>query len=110
MLTGISNSSLTYQTSQLEALHYAPKHTAFSHEGMQSRYDNIIHIPFRKTIRLWLAALHYNFNSDRKQATTSKGVQRYSVSFPKHKKGGYTVRKSKQKLLTVSCDYLITLN
>ena len=47
--------------------------------------------------RLQLAALHYNFNKDREQATTKCGTQRYSIQYPKFKKGGYTVRKPKTK-------------
>ena len=46
-------------------------------------------------IRLQLAALHYNNNSDKGQAITKKGEERFSISFPKYKKGGYIVRKIK---------------
>ena len=43
--------------------------------------------------RLQLAALHFNENSNRKQAITKSGKERYDVVFPKYKKGGYVVRK-----------------
>ena len=43
--------------------------------------------------RQQLAALHFNENSSRAQATTSQGEARYNIIFPKYKKGGYTVRK-----------------
>ena len=47
--------------------------------------------------RLQLAALHYNENAIRKQAKSKQDKLRYSISFPKFKKGGYTVRKLKEK-------------
>ena len=40
------------------------------------------------TCRLQLAELHFNENTNRKQ-----GTKRYSVAFPKYKKGGYTIKK-----------------
>ncbi|XP_065894336.1 uncharacterized protein [Dysidea avara] len=43
--------------------------------------------------RLKLAALHFNENSDRPQALTKQGVERYDVIQPKYKSGGYLVRK-----------------
>lgn len=43
--------------------------------------------------RVQLAMLHFNENSDRAQATTKQGEDRYDVVFPKYKKGGYIVRK-----------------
>lgn len=43
--------------------------------------------------RLALAALHYNENAGRKQAVSRQGQERYSVLFPKYKKGGYIVQK-----------------
>lgn len=43
--------------------------------------------------RLQLAALHFNENSNREQATTQEGEQRYCIRFPKFKRGGHTVRK-----------------
>ena len=45
--------------------------------------------------RLYLAALHYNYNSNRKQAVTKKGKKRFNMLFPKYKKGGHIVRKIK---------------
>ena len=45
--------------------------------------------------RLLLAALHYNENSTRAQAVTKEGEKRYSVNFPKYKKGDYVVKKIK---------------
>ena len=35
--------------------------------------------------RLQLAALHYNENSAREQATTQQGQERYNIGFPKYK-------------------------
>lgn len=43
--------------------------------------------------RVQLAMLHFNENSDRAQATTKQGEDRYDVVYPKYKKGGYIVRK-----------------
>ena len=40
-----------------------------------------------------LAALHYNHNSDKKQAKTQNGDDQYSILYPKYKKGGFIVRK-----------------
>ena len=40
--------------------------------------------------RLWLAALHFNENTQRTQAVTK---ERYIIVFPKYKRGEYTVRK-----------------
>lgn len=34
-----------------------------------------------------LAALHFNENGMREQATTKEGIKRYDVVFPKYKKG-----------------------
>ena len=43
--------------------------------------------------RLKLAALHFNENSNREQAVTKKGEERYDIVFPKYKKGGHIVQK-----------------
>ena len=86
LLKDIGKLSPGCQTSSLEAFHslilkFAPKHTSFSNLGMQSR--------------LYLAALHYNENSDRMQAVTKSGHPQYSLRFPKFKKGGYTIKVNK---------------
>jgi len=47
-------------------------------------------------VRLQLAALHYNENADRKQATTSDGKLQYSIRFPKFKKDGFSVTALKE--------------
>jgi len=39
--------------------------------------------------------MHFNENGMRDQATTKDGDKRYSVLYPKYKKGGYTVREVK---------------
>lgn len=45
-----------------------------------------------------LAAMHFNENSERGQAQTAAGVQRYAVKFPKYKKdGSYIVVSLKGK-------------
>ncbi len=46
-------------------------------------------------LRLFLAGLHYNENSDRVQASTVDGPLQYGIRHPKYKKGGHTVRKVK---------------
>ena len=76
---------------------YAPKHTSFSYLGMMSRFVELcMHATGNVSLhRLYLAALHYNYNSNRKQAVTKKGKKRFSMLFPKYKKGGHIVRKIK---------------
>ena len=54
-----------------------------------------------KFISLWnfrtkLAALHFNENAQREQAKTAKGEKRYSVLYPKFKKGGHVVKAIKE--------------
>ncbi|XP_060077580.1 uncharacterized protein LOC132557108 [Ylistrum balloti] len=78
--------STKYQTSEVEGYHsvinqFAPKMHRFSFNGMKCR--------------LILAALHFNENSGREQAQTKQGDLCYKVTFPKHKKGGYTLREVK---------------
>lgn len=54
----------------------------------------IIHVLFIFiTVRLWLAALHFNENSQRTQTVTQDDKARYRVVFPKYKIEEYTVRK-----------------
>ena len=45
--------------------------------------------------RLSLSALLYNDNSDRLQKVTADGLPRYSIKYPKAKKGGYAVQPVK---------------
>jgi hypothetical protein len=47
-----------------------------------------------------LAALHFNENSRRSQATTKKGEAMHSVSYPKGRKGDGVV-----KVIKVACTY-----
>ncbi|XP_073731245.1 uncharacterized protein [Misgurnus anguillicaudatus] len=75
-----------YQTSSLESFHsvillFAPKNVVYSYLGM--------------LCRLYLAALHYNENADRGQATTSSGDPRFKLSFPKSRKGECRARPVK---------------
>lgn len=37
--------------------------------------------------------MHFNENSNRKQAVTKEGEHRYRIVYPKYKKGGYVVKK-----------------
>lgn len=46
-------------------------------------------------VRLYLAALHYNENAGRPQATSATGKPIYKLAFPKAKKGEYRVREVK---------------
>lgn len=49
------------------------------------------------SFRQYLAALHFNENSNRTQAKTTAGTLKYSIHFPKAKKGGYTVKPMKSQ-------------
>ena len=46
-------------------------------------------------LRLLLAGLHYNVNSNGMQAVTMDGRPSFTIRFPKFKKGDYSVRKDK---------------
>jgi len=50
--------------------------------------------------RLQLAAMHYNENAGRSQASTAAGDLRYSIVFPKFKHGEFTVRALKSNPTT----------
>lgn len=83
LLRDIGKLSPAEQTFPVEAYHsvinyFAPKLLVFSYHGM--------------LVRLLLAALHYNENAQRKQATTRAGILRFAIKYPKYKKGGYSVR------------------
>ncbi|XP_056443945.1 uncharacterized protein LOC130380682 [Gadus chalcogrammus] len=78
VLRDIAKLSPHHQTSSLEAFHavilrFAPKNVVYPFLGM--------------LCRLYLAALHYNENSDRGQATTSSGDLMFRLTFPKARKG-----------------------
>ena len=49
------------------------------------------------TFRLAVSGLHYNENSNREQAVTKDGEQKYSMEFPKQKGGEPKVRRLKTK-------------
>jgi len=87
LVNDIKKLSPLRQTSSVEAFHsliiqFAPKSAAFSFKGMLTR--------------LMLAALHYNENSDRKQAQNKDGTGRYAIRFPKYRKGSYTLQVVKE--------------
>ena len=76
------------QTSNVEGYHsliiqFAPKNVVFSFKGMLAR--------------LFLAGLHYNYNSGRNQGRTADGTLQHVIRHPKFKKGGYTVVNVKEK-------------
>ncbi|XP_048094635.1 uncharacterized protein LOC125291807 [Alosa alosa] len=86
VLKDIAKLSPHYQTSSLEAFHsvilrFAPKNVVYPYLGM--------------LCRLYLAALHYNENANRGQATTSSGDPLYKLSFPKSRKGECRARPVK---------------
>ncbi|XP_035862681.1 uncharacterized protein LOC116042204 isoform X2 [Sander lucioperca] len=86
VLKDIAKLSPHYQTSSLEAFHsvilrFAPKNVVYPYLGM--------------LCRLYLAALHYNENADRGQATTSSWDPRFKLSFPKSRKGECRARPVK---------------
>ncbi|KAA0705258.1 hypothetical protein E1301_Tti019534 [Triplophysa tibetana] len=67
-----------FQTSSVESFHsiisrFTAKNVVFSFIGM--------------LCRLYLAALHFNENTSRLQATTAEGQSRFKVTLPKAKKG-----------------------
>ncbi|XP_071505513.1 uncharacterized protein [Diadema antillarum] len=75
------------QTSSLESFHatlnhFAPKLKAYSYYGMISRIQ--------------LAAMHFNENSKKQQATTSTGKKRFKLSKPKYKPGRASVKPVKE--------------
>ncbi|XDV25389.1 hypothetical protein PO909_029312 [Leuciscus waleckii] len=89
-----------YQTSSIEVFHsvilrFAPKNVVFPFLGM--------------LCRLYLAALHYNENAGRPQATTAAGQPLLKVTFPKAKEGEYRVREGKRQATFRYVDDLLDL-
>lgn len=48
-------------------------------------------------LRLLLAALHYNENSERGQSRNASGDLQFSIHYPRAKSGGFVVRPIKVK-------------
>lgn len=59
------------------------------------RVINSVHLNLYPVFRLFLATLHYNENGDRGDALDEEGNPTLSITFPKGKKGEYSVRKCK---------------
>ncbi|CAN8026927.1 unnamed protein product [Ixodes persulcatus] len=77
LLKDIPQLSTAAQTYSTECFHstviqFAPKSTHFGYESMQAR--------------VYVAALHFNENGDRPQATTKEGKKRFLVKRPKQTK------------------------
>ena len=88
LLRDIGKMSPVHQTYGLEVYHnivnhFATKSTHFFYESMLAR----VH----------LAALHFNENSGKPQATTKTGSLRYTVAYPKAKKGDEAVVKPQRE-------------
>ncbi|XP_077094058.1 uncharacterized protein LOC143746181 [Siphateles boraxobius] len=78
LLKDMLKTSPEYHTSGIECFHslilkFSAKNVVFSFKGM--------------LCRLQLAAMHYNENAGRSQASTAAGDLRYSIVFPKFKHG-----------------------
>lgn len=86
LLTDIQKLSPAQQTSDLEAFHkvmcsWAPKSVHYMHTYMESRSK--------------VSALHFNENAKRDVKKTKHGVEQYSVSYPKGRKGEPVVKDVK---------------
>lgn len=60
-------------------------------------------------LRLYLAALHFNENADRLQATTSSGEPVFRLCFPKYKKGEGTAKPVKTEVTLKYVDDILEL-
>ena len=47
-----------------------------------------------------VASLHYNENKGRNQAKTKERIRRFSIHFPKYKKGAYICSKMEDSKIT----------
>ncbi|CAN8020745.1 unnamed protein product, partial [Ixodes persulcatus] len=76
----LSGGSQTYKLEAFHSLliHFTPKSSHFSYDGLVAR--------------TCMAILHYNANADRKRARTSEGKLRFSLRFPKSRKGEWVLR------------------
>ncbi|CAM4275657.1 unnamed protein product [Leuciscus chuanchicus] len=90
ILKDVAKLSPHFQTSSIEVFH-----SFFPFLGM--------------LCRLYLAALHYNENAGRPQATTAAGRPVFKVTFPKAKKGEYRVREVKTQATFRYVDDLLDL-
>ncbi|XP_021351639.1 uncharacterized protein LOC110449235 [Mizuhopecten yessoensis] len=88
LVKDIGKLSPAQQTSCLESFHnvvnyFAPKASHFFYNQMKAR--------------LCLAALHFNANTSRQQATLEDGTARYRIAFPKGRKGDAVPKEIKVK-------------
>lgn len=86
LLSDVEKLSPQHQTSTVKSFHslilrFAPKNVVYPYIGM--------------LCRLYLAALHFNENSDRPRKTSATGKHVYRMSFPSAKKGGHVVKPVK---------------
>ncbi|XP_071496168.1 uncharacterized protein [Diadema antillarum] len=87
LMKDIKKLSSGEQTSSLESFHsvvnqFAPKMKSYSYHGLMSRIQ--------------LAAMHFNENNAREQATTRTGEKRFKVHKPKYKQGKASARPIKE--------------
>ena len=124
-LRDIAKLSPHHQTSSLEAFHdvilrFAPKNLVYPFLGMLCRWDYLLWtfahflqlfscLIFLFNVRLYLAALHYNENSDRGQATTSSGDLMFRLTFPKARKGECRAKPVKTEATFRKCQLFILL-
>ncbi|XP_028410291.1 uncharacterized protein LOC114532904 [Dendronephthya gigantea] len=98
LISAIRKLSKYHQTSGLEAKHaldnlLASKNTYHSYHSLSAR--------------LYCSNLHYNENSNRKQATTADGKLRWAISYPKAFKGEKAVAKPLKEKPTYEYVHLI---